>query len=99
MTNQTKDGLHTMLTRDQIAPEARRLRDTYAITPGLPLIKREFGFYSLEAWAEQGMPQDADLAELFDYEPSGNHSLGQLGWCEAGLCPVFETHVLEDRGD
>lgn len=99
MTDKHKDGIHTLLPRDQMAPEARRLRDTYAITPGLPLIKREFGFYSLEAWAEQGMPQNADLAELFDYEPSGSHSLGQLGWCEAGLCPIFETQVLEDRGD
>lgn len=99
MTDKHNDGIHTLLPRDQMAPEARRLRDTYAITPGLPLIKREFGFYSLEAWAEQGMPQDADLAELFDLEPSGKHSLGQLGWCEAGLCPVFETQVLEDRGE
>ena len=45
------------------------------------------------------MPQDADLAELFDFDPPGRLSLGQLGWCEAGLCPIFETRVLEDRGD
>ena len=31
--------------------------------------------------------------------PVGTFSLGQLGWCEAGLCPVFETRVLEDRGE
>lgn len=93
------DGIHTMLPREAMDPSARRLRDTYAITPGIPLFKREFGFYSLEAWAEQGMPQDASHAELFDLESPGKYSLGQLGWCEAGLCPVFETEVLEDRGE
>ncbi len=93
------DGIHSLLPRERMLPAARHLRDTYAITPGIPLVKREFGFYSLEAWAEQGLPEGADLAELFHYDPPGKVSLGQLGWCEAGLCPVFETRVLEDRGD
>ncbi len=96
---QTNDGIYHLVCREQMTPSARRLRDTYAITPRLPLFKREFGFYSLETWAEQGMPQHVELAELFDYEAPGNHSLGQLGWCEAGLCPVFKTKILEDRGD
>jgi hypothetical protein len=93
------DGAYTVVDRDVMTPSARKLRDTYAITPGIPLLKREFGFYSLEVWAEQGMPQDVSHPELFDLEPPGSHSLGQLGWCEAGLCPVFETTVLEDRGE
>jgi uroporphyrinogen decarboxylase len=78
---------------------ARKLRDTYAVTPGIPFFKREFGFYSLERWKEQGMPQDIPLAELFDYDPPGNHHLGQLGWCEAAFQPAFEVKVIEDRGD
>ncbi len=93
------DGIHSLPPREAMDPAARHLRDTYAITPGIPLVKREFGYFSLEAWAEQGMPPDADLVELFDFDPPGKFSLGQLGWCEAGLCPVFETRVLEDRGD
>ena len=93
------DGVQRLPPRDAMDPAGRHLRDTYAITPGIPLVKREFGFYSLEAWAEQGMPQDVSHASLFDLDPPGKHSLGQLGWCEAGLCPVFETEVLEDRGD
>lgn len=92
------DSIQTLPPRAAMAPAARHLRDTYAITPGVPLIKREFGYYSLETWAEQGLPPDADLAELFDFDPPGKVSLGQLGWCEAGLCPVFETTVLEERG-
>ena len=95
----TADGIHTIVPRAAMDPAARHLRDTYAVTPGIPLVKREFGYYSMEAWAEQGMPQGEDLSELFDFDPPGRISLGQLGWCEAGLCPIFETTVLEDRGD
>ena len=93
------DGIHAMLPREAMTPAARRMRDTYAITPGIPLYKKEFGYYSLDAWKGQGMPDDVPLAELFDFDPPAKHSLGQLGWCEAGLEPVFETKVLEDRGD
>ena len=97
--NSPADGVHALVDRDAMTPSARRLRDTYAITPGIPIFKREFGFYSLDVWAQQGMPQDVSHPELFVLEPPGNYSLGQLGWCEAGLCPVFETTVLEDRGE
>jgi hypothetical protein len=97
--NRPADGIHALLPREAMTPAARRMRDTYAITPGIPLYKKEFGYYSLDAWKDQGMPEDVPLAELFDFDPPAKHSLGQLGWCEAGLAPVFETKVLEDRGD
>ncbi len=93
------DGIKSLPTREAMDSAARQLRDTYAITPGIPLVKREFGYFTMDAWAEQGMPQGEDLAELFDLDRPGRLSLGQLGWCEAGLCPVFETRVLEDRGE
>jgi len=100
MTDQPPaDGVHRLVPREQMTVGARRLRDTYAITPGAPLYKREFGFFSLERWREQGMPADVPLHELFDYDPPGNHGLGQLGWCEAQFVPAFETRVVEDRGD
>jgi len=88
-----------MVPREAMTPTARTMRDTYAVTPGIPLYKKEFGYYSLDAWRDQGMPEDVPLAALFDFDPPAKHSLGQLGWCEAGLEPVFETQVLEDRGD
>jgi len=93
------DGIHGLLPRDQMAEPARRLRDTYAITPGLPLIRTEFGYYCIDRWREQGLPQDASFAKEFEYEPIGSHGLGQLGWCEAAFSPAWETKVLEDRGD
>lgn len=95
----TKDGIHAMVPREEMTESARKLRDTYAITPGIPLFKREFGYYCMEQWKEQGMPQDIPLHELFDFDPGGNHGLGQLGWCEAAFRPAFETKILEDRGD
>ena len=94
-----KDGVHAMVPREVMCESARKLRDTYARVPGIPLFRREFGYYCLERWEEQGMPQDVPLAELFDYDPPGNHHLGQLGWTVAGFSPEFEVKVLEDRGD
>ena len=100
MTKPTKpDGIQQLMPLEQMCEGARKLRQTYAITPGEPIYKREFGYYCLERWAEQGMPQDIPFDQLFDYDPIGNYHLGQLGWCEAALKPDFEVKVLEDRGD
>jgi uroporphyrinogen-III decarboxylase len=93
------DGIHAMVPRDKMDESARKLRDTYARVPGAPLFKREFGYYCLERWKEQGMPQDIPLAELFDYDPPGNHNLGQVGWCEAAFVPPFEEKIVEDLGN
>lgn len=93
-----QDGIHAMVPVDQMSESARKLRATYAITPGLPLFRREFSYYSLDAWKEQGMPQDVPFPDLFNFDPLGNHYLGQIGWCEAALQPVFEIQILEDRG-
>ena len=93
------DGIRSLVPREQMTASARKLRDTYGRIPGAPLFRREFGFYCLERWQEQGMPQDVPLAKLFDYDDPGNHSLGQLGWCEAAFVPKFEERILEDRGE
>ncbi len=53
------DGVHAMVPPETMSPEARKLRDTYAITPGAPFVQREFGFYCLDRWAQQGMPLDS----------------------------------------
>ena len=78
---------------------ARKIRDIYAITPGAPILHREFGYYCLDQWYEQGLERGADFGKLFGYDPSGEHGIGDLGWCEAAFCPAFEEKVLENRGD
>lgn len=93
------DGVHGLVPREQMCAGAKLLRDTYAITPGAPLIQREFGYYCLEEWAEQGMPQDVPQPELFGFSPGGGVSVGGLGWCEAAFAPKFEEKILEDRGE
>ena len=46
-----------VVPREEMSEAAKLLRDTYAITPGAPFIQREFGYYCMENWAEQGTPQ------------------------------------------
>ncbi|MBN1808826.1 MAG: hypothetical protein JW909_07130 [Planctomycetes bacterium] len=99
MSEKQQDGVHGMVPREKMSPGAQKMRDTYAVTPGAPIYKREFGYYSLERWKEQGMPQDVPLEELFDFDPPGVYALGGCGWCEAAFEPKFEEKVIEDRGD
>jgi uroporphyrinogen-III decarboxylase len=94
-----QDGIHAMVSRDQMSPGARKLRDVYSLKPDAPLFQREFGYYSLDRWREQGMPQDVHHSELFSFDEKGDYGLGGLGWCEAGFVPKFEEKVLEDRGE
>ncbi len=77
---------------------ARKLRAIYDITPGAPFVQREFGYYSLEKWKVQGMPQDIPHKALFGFDEKGSYQLGGLGWCEAAFVPQFEDTVIEDRG-
>ncbi len=95
------DIIHTLVPREQMLPSARKLRDTYACVPGAPLFRKEFYIWdeTLLRWSHEGMPQGLSLAEHFSWDPPGQHSLGQLGWCEAEFVPPFETEILEDRGD
>ena len=86
-----------------MSPGARKMRDFYNLVPDAPIYQEEFGFYVLDRWKAEGhIPLDAseeDLAKLFGYDPPGKLYMGNLGWCEAGFCPVFEEKVLEDQGD
>jgi uroporphyrinogen decarboxylase len=83
-----------------MSPGAKKMRDFYAFTPDAPIYQREFGFYSLDRWKSEGHIKDGDgLDTLFGFDPPGKYHTGNLGWCEAGFCPVFEEKVLEDQGD
>ena len=94
------DGIHGILPREQMCEAAKRYWDFYNMVPGAGFIQQEFGFYSLDKWkAEEGLDPDANLNDLFGFEESGRVDLSALGWCEAGFSPVFETKVLEDRGE
>jgi len=93
------DGVHGMVPRDRMPLGARKVWDFYERKPGAPFHLHEFGYYSLERWKEQGMPDDVPLGQLFGFDPGGKQGLGQLGWCEAAFVPSFDVKVLEDRGE
>lgn len=94
-----EDGVHAPVPRDKLHPSARKLRDTYARVPGMPFFRREDFYYSLDAWREQGMPQDVPRIDLFYYDPTGHFALRGLGWCEPAFEPLFGVKILEDHGD
>lgn len=73
--------------------------DCYEMKPGARFYRREFGYYCLDEWHEQGLAVDADFAKEFGYDQPGKYALGGLGWCEAAFVPAFPEKVLEDRGE
>lgn len=98
------DGVHALPPREQWSTGARKRRDTYNITPDAPMLRGEFGFYSIEAWKQQGMPTDANEwgefgEKVFLLEDAGDHKVGGLGWCEAAFEPAFPVKIIEDRGE
>jgi len=93
------DGIHDLIPRDRMTTAARKLRAAYAHTPGAPFYQREFGFFTLDVWKEQGLPADVPLADLFGFDPDGLFGLWGAGWCEADLAPAFEEKILETRGE
>lgn len=94
------DGIHGMLPREKMCRGAKKYWDFYNMVPGAGFYQREFGYYSLDKWRrEEGLPENADLNQLFGFDEQGCVNVGGLGWCEAGFMPRYEEKVLEDRGD
>ncbi len=93
------DGIHRPVPREAMTLGPRKMRDIYAIKPGAGFYQKEFGYYCLENWKAQGMPQDVPRHELFGFDPPGGWGLWGLGWCEAAFEPDFQEAVLEDRGE
>lgn len=77
-----------------------KTRDFYNMKKNAPILQKEFGFYVLERWIEEGyIKEGEDLNRLFGYDEDGILHCGGLGWCEAAFCPAFEEEILEDRGE
>ncbi len=76
----------------------QKYRDFYAMKPGAAFYQKEFGYYCLERWYEQGLPRNANLAEVFGYDEVGRVDIYGLGGCEAAFVPEFETKVLWTDG-
>lgn len=93
------DGIHSMVSYDQMDPTTRKYWDFENHVPGARFYQREFGYLCLDRWYEEGLPRDADLDEFFHYDKGGHADFWDLGWTESGFEPLFEEKVLEDRGE
>lgn len=97
----------TLLPYENMEDHVKKLRDFYAMKPGAPIYHKEFGYYVLDKWIEQGYlkpyAQVADydryLREVFLYDEPAMQEIYGLGWCEAGFDPAFTEEILEDRGE
>lgn len=85
----------------------KKIWDFYSIKPDAAIYQKEFGFYVLDRWIEEGYLKpydqepdyDAYLRKVFGYDEPAVHELMGLGWCEAAFNPEFEEILLEDRGE
>ena len=100
-------GIDSLIPRDEMSLSAKLIRDFYDVKPGARIFRREFGWYVLDKWIEQGYLKprngvenyDAYLRGVFGFDEPGVFTIQQLGGCEGALLPRFEEKVLEDRGD
>ncbi len=96
------DGIHNMIEPAKMRPAIRKMRQFYAQTPGAGVHQQEFWLadFTLDKWKAEGYLKGGEnLDALFGLDEAGDHKLGELGWCEAAMCPGFEVKVLEDLGD
>ena len=80
---------------------SQRLRATYAFGPVDHLVRKEFYIWgeAIERWKGEGLPPDADQAELFGYDPAGDAGFWRLGWCEPAFVPAIQSRVLESTDE
>ncbi len=85
---------------------AAKLRDFYNIKPDAPIYQKEFGFYVLDRWIEQGYLKSREqtddyqayLRAVFGFDEPADNTLTGCGWTVPAYFPYFEEKVLEDRG-
>ena len=79
-----------------------RMRATYDFQPVDHLHRQEFYIWNeaIERWMGEGLPEDWQESNLFNYDPQGMFSTGlDLGWCEPPFYPLFEEKTIESSGD
>ncbi len=79
-----------------------RMRATYDFAPVDHLHRQEFYIWSvaLERWKGEGLPEDWQARNLFNFDPQGIFGTGvNLGWCEAPFLPYFEEKTISVDGE
>ena len=77
-------------------PSVQKIHDFYNMKKDAPIYQKEFSFYVMGKWKAQGwVDNNTDLSALFGFDKPAVYSLGQAGWCEAPLLPMFEKKIFE----
>ena len=85
----------------------QKMWDFYDMKPNAPIFKKEFGFYVLDRWIQEGHLKPRNQVEyyygylrsVFGLDGAAIYNLGGLGGSEPAFIPAFEMKVLEDRGN
>ncbi len=78
-----------------------RIRATYEFRPVDHLVRRVFYIWqeAIEKWQQQGLPQNYQETNLFNFDPDGMTEVGlNLGWCEPPFRPAYEEKVITTEG-
>jgi hypothetical protein len=79
-----------------------RIRATYEFRPVDHMYRTEFYIWpeAIERWKQEGMPEDWQERNLFEYDQPGMLGVGvNLGWTEPPFVPLFNEKVIESDGD
>ena len=90
-----------------IEESVKKINDFYSFKPGADIYKKEFGYYAVDKWREQGYLKKEDeiddyqsyFEELFHLDKNAVAGLGSLGWDVAEFYPKYDEEILEDRGE
>jgi uroporphyrinogen decarboxylase len=80
----------------------RLVRMTYEFERIPRLYRKEFYYWpeAIEAWKEQGLPDDYDIRREFMLDPLHSVKVGvDLGWTDPPLRPRYEDHVVRAEGE
>lgn len=83
------------------------LRNNYNRVPNARIYRKEWGYYSLERWINEGyIPEDTTNTTVKDifrkmglFDEEARHRLTDLGGIEAPFIPWFDVKVIEDLGE
>lgn len=96
------NGINNMVEKSSMSNSVVKMREFYEHKPDAPIYQEEFWLpdFTVEKWKDAGdIKGDENFSELFGYDESVKTFLGELGWCEAAMNPVFEEKVIKDLND
>lgn len=95
------------MTMDTVDQSIKILRNNYKREPNSRIYRKEWGYYSLERWIDEGyIPKgttNSSVKEIFRkkglFDEEARYRLTDLGGIEAPFIPWFEVKVLENMGE